>query len=205
MLITIEGIDGSGKSSLLEGLKSELSDLNVVYTREPGSTWIGEQVRRGIAENIDPVAEALLFCADHAAHLGEVIKPSLKENRIIISDRYTDSRFAYQAVTLKKILPEPMQWLKDVHEGWTIKPDRTFLLVLPVEEALARLKKDREKPEHFECGNVLREVLNNYLEIVEKDPERFILIDALKEREEIIKFVADCIRQMPNKQNSMRR
>lgn len=199
MLITIEGIDGSGKSSLLEGLKEELSEEDVVYTREPGSTWIGEQVRRGIAENIDPVAEALLFCADHAAHISDIIQPALKENKIIISDRYTDSRFAYQAVTLKKVLPEPMQWLKDVHEGWTIKPDRTFLLVLPVEEALKRLKKDRDKPEHFECGNVLEEVLNNYLEIAEKDPERFIIIDTLKDKEEITKFVADCIRQMSHK------
>ena len=90
MLITIEGIDGTGKSTLIKNLKDLLSDLDPVFTREPGSTWIGEMVRRGIGENINPVSEALLFTADHAAHLETVIRPGLDEGRIVISDRYSD-------------------------------------------------------------------------------------------------------------------
>ena len=74
VLITIEGIDGAGKSSLVRRLKHSLADLDPIFTREPGSTWIGESVRRGIAEEIDPIAEALLFAADHAAHLARVIR-----------------------------------------------------------------------------------------------------------------------------------
>ncbi|MDD4300396.1 MAG: dTMP kinase, partial [Methanomicrobium sp.] len=93
MLATIEGIDGSGKSTLIKGLSEELADLNPVFTREPGATWIGGQVRRGIRERINPVAEALLFVADHAAHLYTVVKPALKECRSVISDKYTDSRY----------------------------------------------------------------------------------------------------------------
>src|SRR5512137_64098 len=139
MLITIEGIDGSGKSSLVEGLKRELSGLSPLFTREPGATWVGDQVRRAIAERVDPVTEALLFAADHAAHLATVVGPALRDGRLVISDRYTDSRYAYQSVMLDGVLPDPLAWLRAVHASWTIPPDRTFLLVLPVEGALARL------------------------------------------------------------------
>ncbi|MDD4484438.1 MAG: dTMP kinase, partial [Methanoregula sp.] len=100
MLVTLEGIDGTGKSTLLTGLKPLLADLDPVYTREPGATWVGESVRRAIAEQIDPVCEATLFVADHAAHLARIVRPALAENKLVISDRYSDSRFAYQSVTL---------------------------------------------------------------------------------------------------------
>lgn len=100
VLITLEGIDGTGKSTLHSGLAELLVDLNPVFTREPGATWVGDSVRRAIAEQTDPVTEALLFVADHAAHLATVIRPALADGRIVISDRYTDSRYAYQSVTL---------------------------------------------------------------------------------------------------------
>jgi dTMP kinase len=194
VLITIEGIDGSGKSSLIGALREELSDLNPLFTREPGATWIGEQVRRGIAEEIDPIAEALLFVADHAAHVATLIKPALSEGRIVISDRYSDSRYAYQAVTLAHCLTDPVGWLKAVHDGWTIRPARTFLLILPVEVAIDRLASNASR-EHFEQAGVLEEVQRNYLEIAAGDPERFVLIDATKEKEEIARFIAEEIRR----------
>ncbi|MDD4127385.1 MAG: dTMP kinase [Methanomicrobium sp.] len=196
MLVTIEGIDGTGKSTLLKGLLEELKDLNPVFTREPGATWIGEQVRRGIKERIDPVAEALLFVADHAAHLDTVIKPALKNGRIVISDRYTDSRYAYQSETLKGHIKDPMKWLIDIHNGWTIAPDITFLLVVPVEESLNRIKAERTESEHFECKSVLENVQKNYLMLAEKDSKRFVIIDATKNREEILEFVSGIIRKM---------
>ncbi|MEA2035501.1 MAG: dTMP kinase [Euryarchaeota archaeon] len=193
MLITIEGIDGCGKSTLIEGLKSELTDLNPVFTREPGATWIGEQVRRGIAEEIDPVAEALLFVADHAAHLAEVIRPAEKEDRLIISDRFSDSRYAYQSVTLEGTIQKPLEWLTAVHDTWTQRPDKTFLLVIPVDAALIRLQNNTHR-EHFERREILEKVQQIYLKLTEQDPERFVIIDALKEEKEILKFVADEIR-----------
>ena len=196
MLITIEGIDGTGKSTLIKNLKDLLKDLEPVFTREPGSTWIGEAVRRGIAENINPVSEALLFTADHAAHLETVVRPALEEGKIVISDRFSDSRYAYQASTLKGILPEPMKWIKSVHEGWTIVPNLTFLLVIPVEDAMERLSKDRDHKEHFECMNTLEEVKNNYHILAEEEPERFVLVDALKGPDEIVQFVSDEIRKL---------
>jgi dTMP kinase len=195
LLITLEGIDGSGKSSLHAALRDLLADLDPVFTREPGATWVGESVRRAIAEQIDPVTEATLFVADHAAHLAKVVRPALAEGKIIISDRYSDSRYAYQSVTLQGIIPEPERWLRAMHDGWTIVPDQTFLCVLPIDEALKRLKPDCER-EHFEKRETLEKVQNNYLAYARAEPERFVVIDALKDREEIAQFVAGAIRGM---------
>ena len=195
LLITLEGIDGSGKSTLHLALQELLADLDPVFTREPGATWVGESVRRAIAEQIDPVTEATLFVADHAAHLAKIIRPALADNKLVISDRYCDSRYAYQAVTLKGVISHPEEWLKAMHDSWSIVPDRTFLCVLPVDEALVRLKPLNER-EHFEKRDVLENVQNNYLKIARADPSRFVIIDAMKEKGEIATFVADSIRQI---------
>ncbi len=194
MLVTIEGIDGTGKSTLIEGLKTELADLNPVFTREPGSSWIGGAVRRGIKEEINPIAEALLFVADHAVHVNTVIRPALREKKLVISDRYSDSRYVYQSKTLKGYIADPVKWLKDMQSEWTVVPDITFLLVLPVEESLRRINAERESTEHFESDGVLREVQENYMKLTEEEPKRFVIVDAKKEKEEILKFVASVIR-----------
>ena len=204
MLITIEGIDGSGKSSLMEGLKQELADLSPLFTREPGATWVGDQVRRAIAERVDPVTEALLFAADHAAHLATVVGPALRDGGLVISDRYTDSRYAYQSVMLDGVLTEPLDWLRAVHAGWTIPPDRTFLLVLPVEEALARLPDSRAR-EHFEEEEILSRVQARYLALAEEEPARFVVIDAMGEQGEICRFVAGEIRALAGSRRRHRR
>jgi dTMP kinase len=193
MLVTLEGIDGSGKSTLHESLKGPLADLDPLFTREPGATWVGEQVRRAIKEQIDPVTEATLFVADHAAHLAKVVRPALEAGRLVISDRYSDSRYAYQSVTLQGIIPQPEKWLRDMHNGWTIIPDRTFLCVLPVDAALTRLKPDTER-EHFEKRETLEKVQHNYLEYARSEPSRFVIVDAMLDREIVAKFVADAIR-----------
>lgn len=194
MLITLEGIDGSGKSTLFYRLQESLADLSPVFTREPGSTWIGECVRRAISEEADPVAEALLFAADHAAHIEAVIRPALREGKIVISDRYSDSRYAYQAVSLKGRIHDPMGWLKQMHAGWTIPPDRTFLLVLPEKTALSR-KKGLTEPEHFEQADILARVQENYLSLAKEEPGRFVVVDAEKGEEEVSRFVEATIRQ----------
>ncbi len=193
MLVTLEGIDGSGKSTLHEALKERLSDLDPLFTREPGATWVGDQVRRAIKEQIDPITEATLFVADHAAHLAQVVRPALAAGRLVISDRYSDSRFAYQSVTLQGIIPDPERWLRAMHNGWTIVPDRTFLCVLPVDAALTRLKPDTER-EHFEKRETLEKVQNNYLSYARNEPDRFVIVDAMISPEIVAGFVADAIR-----------
>jgi len=204
LLITLEGIDGSGKSTLHTSLKELLVDLDPVITREPGATWVGESVRRAIAEQIDPITEATLFVADHAAHLARVVRPALAEGKLVISDRYSDSRYAYQSVTLDGIVPAPEKWLRSMHDGWTIVPEKTFLLTLPLDEAMTRLKPDCDR-EHFERRDVLEKVQNNYLTYARNEPSRFVVIDAMKEKEEIAAFVADTIRQLLRSSRSRRR
>lgn len=194
MLVTLEGIDGTGKSTLVAALAEPLADLDPVFTREPGATWVGDAVRRAIAEETDPVTEALLFAADHAAHIAAVIRPALDDKKLVISDRYSDSRYAYQQVTLDGIVPDPLSWLQALHDGWTIVPDRTFLFVLPVEEALMRLCQKNGR-EHFERRDVLLKVQENYLHLARADPARFVIVDAMKDREEICRFVAGEIRE----------
>jgi dTMP kinase len=204
VLITIEGIDGSGKSSLISSLEERLADLCPVFTREPGSTWVGEQVRRAIAEEADPITEALLFVADHAAHVQQVIKPALKRGALVISDRYSDSRYAYQQVMLEGLIERPLEWLRAVHNGWTVPPDRTFLLVLPVGVAHDRME-EKGKREHFEHPDLLEKVQKNYLALAGEDPSRFVLMDATKDRREISDFVAASIRDFYELSRSRRR
>lgn len=194
VLITLEGIDGSGKSTLFSSLTQSLSDTGAVFTREPGATWIGDQVRRAIAEEVDPVTEALLFAADHAAHLESVIRPALARGVAVISDRYTDSRYAYQWATLEGIMPDPLAWLRSMHNGWTIPPDHTLLIVLPVEVALSR-KKESGKKEHFEELSLLEKVQQHYLILAAEDPSRFLVVDGELEKEELASFAEKSIRE----------
>lgn len=204
MLVTIEGIDGSGKSSLVTSLGHLLADLSPVITREPGSTWVGDQVRRAVAERADPVTEALLFAADHAAHISTLIRPSLREGRLVISDRYSDSRYAYQQETLRESVAYPLAWLRALHAGWTIPPDLTFLIVLPVDAALSRMASGRER-EHFENHELLSRVQENYLALVQEDPSRFVMVDGLKGEGEIADFVSGVIRDVSGQSRSHRR
>jgi len=204
VLVTLEGIDGTGKSTLLVALKGKLADLNPVFTREPGSTWVGEAVRRAVAEQIDPVTEATLFVADHAAHLATVVRPALDNKKLVISDRYSDSRFAYQSVTLDGVIPDPDGWLRAMHNGWSIVPDKTILLVIPVDEALARLAGKTGR-EHFERREVLEKVQDRYLAFARMEPSRFVVVDALLEKEEIACFVAEAIRFVLQSSQSHRR
>ena len=161
-------------------------------------------MRRAIAEEIDPVTEALLFAADHAAHLFIVVKPALDQGRLVISDRYTDSRYAYQCVTLAGHLPDPLCWLRQVHGGWSVKPDLTILLVLPVEDALSRASAKAHR-EHFEEAGILTRVQANYLSLAAEDPSRFVIVDALQKKEEIQRFVSEVIREHAGRSRSRHR
>lgn len=203
-LITLEGIDGTGKSTLVRLLRAHLADLDPIFTREPTTAWTGRAVRRGIAEEVDPVAEALLFAADHAAHIATVVRPALAEARLVISDRYSDSRYAYQSVVLRDRLPDPLGWLRALHDGWTVPPDQTFLLVLSVEEALRRVG-GHERREHFEEADTLARVQAAYLDLAEAEPERFVLVDAVKGKGEIAAFVEGEIRRTVERSRARRR
>lgn len=177
-LITLEGIDGSGKSTILKLLKQKFDkNADIVFTREPTKEWIGEAVYRAIKSETDPLAELFLFIADHADHLSKTVRPALEDNKIIISDRYSDSRYAYQGATLDGIIDNALEWVLGLHTGWTIVPDLSILFDVRPEVAVNRVGR-RSHQTKFEKVTFLEKVRTNYLKLVEMDPERFLVVDA---------------------------
>ncbi len=180
--LTFEGLDGSGKTTQAELLARWLRErgLRVLLTREPGG---GIPEVRGLLLKgaLSPEAEYLLFSADRAEHVRRVIRPALEEGAFVVSDRYLDSSLAYQGFGLGLPLP----WLLQVAEGATggLRPHLTVLLDLPPEEALRR-KGVRDGIEGRDLSFFAR-VREGYLELARREPERFLVLDARKDKEEV--------------------
>jgi dTMP kinase len=194
-LITLEGIDGSGKSTVAKKLEEnpEICFLEPVFTREPTrGTLTGTAVESAIQSDTDQLAELFLFTADHAEHLAKLVKPELENGKIVISDRYSDSRYAYQGATLKNRLENPLEWVKHLHQGWTVVPDLTFLFDIEPEIAVERCGKRGEQTK-FEKIGFLQNVRENFLSLTAEEPERFVIIDASSSPEEVEKEVVQKI------------
>jgi dTMP kinase len=185
MLVTLEGLDGSGKTTAWEALRERHPDA--VFTREPTDSWYGEAVERSVADaDADPLAELFLYTADHADHLSRVVRPALEEGRLVVSDRYSDSRYAYQGATLARTdLPDPMAYVRDVHEPFTRPPDATLYLDVDPETAAARSGATNK----FEQVEYLADVRDNYERLVDENPDRFVRIDATRPRSEVLEGV----------------
>jgi dTMP kinase len=194
-LITLEGIDGSGKSTITKRLKRYFHDNpNVIFTREPTSEWIGEAVYRAISSEIDPLAELFLFIADHADHLSRTIKPALDNNKIIISDRYSDSRYAYQGATLKGLFEHPVEWVMGLHQGWSLVPEFTILFDVHPKIGITRVN-NRSNSTKYETINFLEQVRSNYFKLVEMEPERFLVVNAEQPLDEVADRVLAAIKE----------
>ncbi|HEY3363298.1 MAG TPA: dTMP kinase [Methanosarcina sp.] len=194
-LITLEGIDGSGKSTVAEKLQKnpEIQALKPIFTREPTrGTITGNAVEKAIQSDTDQLAELFLFTADHAEHLAKLVKPALESGKLVISDRYSDSRYAYQGATLKTRLENPLEWIKNLHRKWTIVPDQTFLFDISPEISIERCGKRGEQSK-FEKLEFLQRVREIFLRLAEEDPKRFIVIDASRSPEYIEKEVTEKI------------
>jgi dTMP kinase len=174
-LITLEGIDGTGKSSIAKMLKTRFTEA--LFTREPTQSQIGRAVKKSIDSDEDPLAELFLFVADHAEHIAKVIRPALAEGKIVISDRYSDSRYAYQGATLSDDFDDAVAWVQGIHRGWTIVPDMTLLFTIEPEVAISRcgVRGDKTK---FEKLEFLKKVQDNFLRLAGEEPHRFVIIDA---------------------------
>lgn len=183
-LITFEGIEGCGKSTLAKELYEYLKSKNykVIFTREPGGGKLGEKIREILLSNefeIPDYSELFLFLASRYEHTKNVIIPRLKEGYIVISDRYMDSTIAYQGYGRKIDL----KLLEKLNEIATlgIKPDLTFLIDLPEEISFNRLKDkilDRIESEEIEF---YKRVRFGYIEIARNEPLRFIILDGTME------------------------
>jgi len=189
MLVTLEGIDGSGKTTVWEALRDARGD-GYTFTREPTDSWFGEAVRRSEAEvDADPLAELFLFTADHADHLSRVVEPALERGDVVISDRYSDSRYAYQGAALDGEIPRPMEYVRGVHQPWTRPPDLTLYFDLDPETGAARSGATNK----FEQAEFLRDVQDNYEQLIEYDPERFVRVDASRSPEVVLDAVEDVL------------
>jgi|UniRef100_UPI0040476926 dTMP kinase len=192
--ISFEGIDGAGKSTHIDSfsrlLIERFPNKEVVLTREPGGTPLGEQLRALLLDapmNLE--TEALLMFAARREHISQVIEPALATGKIVISDRFTDASFAYQGggrgLSINK-LNELERWVQTRKDGTFIQPNLTILFDLPGEVAEARRSKVRE-PDKFEKMNLdfFEKVRQEYLRRAKEAPERFHLVDATQTPEKI--------------------
>jgi dTMP kinase len=189
--VTLEGLDGSGKTTAWEALREAAGlPADAVFTREPTDSWYGDAVARSIADDdADPLAELFLYTADHAAHLADTVRPALAADRLVVSDRYSDSRYAYQGATLDGVVPEPVAFVQSVHEPWTRPPDATIYLDVDPETAAARSGATNK----FETVERLQSVRENYERLIEAEPGRFVRIDATAGRDAVIEAVRTAV------------
>ena len=190
MFITLEGPEGSGKTSHIPSLVEYLREkgYTVFPTREPGGTSIGEQIREVIHDlkNVEmhPRTETLLYQAARAQIVEQVIKPRLADGEVVISDRYYDSTIAYQGYGHQQNLEQVRALVKYATGG--LVPDLTVLLDVDVEEGLRRKKKDNEW-NRLDAYTVEfhQRVRTGYAEMVMAEPLRWVVVDAGQKWEEV--------------------
>ena len=181
--ITLEGSEGSGKSTNLAYIHQKLqqSGIEVILTREPGGTPLGEQIRELLLDHRQQAmasdTELLLMFAARAQHIHELILPALEEGKWVLCDRFTDATYAYQGAG-RGISEERIAVLEQWVQG-DLRPDLTFFLDLPVDQGLARAGErstpdrfEREQIDFFEC------VRQGYLKQAEREPQRYRVVDA---------------------------
>lgn len=197
LFITFEGVEGSGKSTQIDLLKEFLSSkgYDVMTTREPGGTPIGDKIRKILLnpdfKEMDYRTEALLYAASRAQHVAEVITRALPKGRIVISDRYTDSSLAYQSFGRgldQKRLESINKWATG-----DLDPDLTILLDIPADKGLKRTSRslaDRIEQENLEFHD---RVSKGFLKVAKKFPKRIKIVDASRDVEEIHQEVVKII------------
>src|SRR2546426_1378216 len=141
LFATIEGIDGSGKTTVAAKVADTLEreGLPIARTTEPTRTWRGEAVKWAIERDVDPVTETFLFLADRQAHAGQ-IRGWLDAGKLVLSDRYADSTFAYQGARLAGKKENAVEWLRGLSRPYVVPPAVTYFLAIPPDLALARLR-----------------------------------------------------------------
>ena len=198
MFITFEGLDGSGKSTQADLLRARLREdgKDVLSTREPGGTELGERIRDLVLHggHVAPWAEALLYAAARAQHVEEVIRPSLETGMTVICDRYIDSSAAYQGVA-RGLGLERIYDLNITAVGG-LTPDRTFLLEIDAADALERLGADRDRLER-EGGAFRALAASAYRDLAARFPERIVVLDGTRTPEALADEIYDHVRVGP--------
>lgn len=205
LFITFEGGEGAGKTTLISQLLAALEQENIpaIQTREPGGTSFGKHIRSILLDQHDCFisnrSELLLFLADRANHIEEIIKPALESNQVVLCDRFNDSTYAYQGIHQLVHKPILDQLVNFATEG--LEPHITFYLDLPPEEGLKRAKRisnDRMEQKDLDFHHLVRE---NFLALAKEYPNRIIVIDAMQTIEQVFmlaithvrKYIHECI------------
>ena len=163
--VTFEGIDGSGKSTVSKLVYKKLKSngYNVKLTYEPTDTWIGKCVQKCIETKTDPFVTAYAFIADRIEHCKKIQK-WLDSGKIVISDRYSDSTYAYQGAQMENLVNNPIKWLKELSKNRIIIPDRTYVFIIEPKMSLKRIQ-NRDNLIPFEKVSFLEKVHKNYLKL----------------------------------------
>lgn len=188
--ITLEGSEGSGKSTNLAFIHQQLqaAGLDVLLTREPGGTPLAEKIRELLLDKHNSAmhsdTELLLMFAARAQHINELILPALERGQWVLCDRFTDATYAYQGAG-RGIDEERIAQLEQWVQG-ELRPDLTFFLDLPVSQGLARAG-ERGEPDRFEREQIdfFERVRKGYLAQAERHPQRYRLVDASQSLEQV--------------------
>jgi dTMP kinase len=200
LFITLEGIEGSGKSTQIRHLAEVLiqAGYRVLQTREPGGTATAETVRKILLtasshEPVTPQTEAFLILAARCQHISQLIMPALKNGTVVLCDRFSDSTFAYQGFGRGLDL----QWLQGANQVATggLTPDLTLVLDLPVSVGLARRQAGHEQQNRLdrETERFHRKVRNGFLTLAAKEPNRMTIVNANRPRQEVQHDLAEIV------------
>ena len=206
MFITLEGIEGSGKTTQIPKIVSYLEERGhqCVVTREPGGTAVGEKIRAILLDpdhtHLDAVTELLLYVADRAQHLKQIVRPAIESGKTVICDRYFDATTVYQGYA-RGLSLERIDALHRMVLG-NLKPDLTLLLDLPVERGLSRawkqidngMRTGRETRFEEEALAFHQRVRNGYLQIARQEPSRFGVVDASGSVEDVFRQITTQLR-----------
>ncbi len=194
LFISFEGIDGVGKSTQADELEEfvRARGFDVVRSFEPGGTELGQEIRHLLLHrkgDVSPRAEALLYAADRSHHVATKIRPALEAGKVVIADRYLDSSVAYQGAGRDLETKE----IRDLSLWATngLLPKLTVLLDLDPETARTRRDETGTEPDRLEREKIdfFAAVRSGYLELAANEPERFLVVDATKSREEIQQLI----------------
>ena len=200
MFITLEGIEGSGKSTQLRKLAEQIP--NALATKEPGGTPTADRIRAILLDTratIDPVAELFLFAASRRQHVMEVIRPALAAGRVVLCDRFTDATLAYQGFGRRLDL-DRLRWLNDWATD-SLRPVLTLIFDLPEEVGLQRARSRNSSAPvdegRFEQEDLRfhRRVREGYLTLAASEPDRYAVIDAAGTPDEVLERTLDILRK----------
>lgn len=199
--ITLEGGDGSGKTTQMERIVAwlEREGIDVVATREPGGTEIGQEIREIVLHSradISPKAEALLYAADRAQHINAVVRPALAQGKVVLQDRYLDSSVAYQGagrILDSEEVRNLSLWATD-----NLLPHLTILLDLPPQYMEQRLTHSRDRYDRLEAEELdfhIR-VRDQYLQLAQAEPDRFAIVNAAKDEDAVFEDIFTILRKV---------